>query len=85
MGTRDSGEVIPYSEKTGEVVLRGVTVDLDTDIGQIFVADCCRNVEGQMSDAEIKTKYELTDADWRRLADNSPLLRAVRAELSAAF
>ena len=32
--------------KIGSVVLRGVTVVLDTDVGQAFVADCARHTEG---------------------------------------
>lgn len=59
--------------------LRGVTVALDTDVGQAFIVDCARNIEGLLSDVEIKTKYELSDEDWERLASNAPLLRAVRA------
>lgn len=66
--------------KAGSVVLRGVTVGLDTAVGQAFVVDCARNIEGLMLDHDIKTKYELSDEDWERLATNTPLLRAVRAE-----
>ena len=64
----------------GSVILRGVRVALDTDVGQAFIADCARNIEGLISDLEIKTKYELSDEDWERLASNAPLLRAVRAQ-----
>ncbi len=66
--------------KTGSVALRGIVNDLDTDVGQAFIADCARNTEGLMPDHEIKAKYELSDADWERLAGNTPLLHAVRAE-----
>jgi hypothetical protein len=68
------------TEAGGTVVLRRVTVALDTDVGQAFIADCARNIEGLISDLEIKTKYELSDADWEQLASNSPLLHAVRDE-----
>ena len=64
----------------GNVRLRGLTVALDTDVGQAFIADCARNTEGLISDLEIRTKYELTDKNWERLANNAPLLRAVRAQ-----
>ena len=66
--------------KTGGVVLRGVTVPLDTDVGQQFVTDCARNTEGLMPDSDVKNKWTLTDEDWERLADNALLLQAVRAE-----
>jgi hypothetical protein len=64
----------------GGVVLRGVTVALDTGIGQAFVIDCARNTEGLISDADIKQKYGLSDRAWERLADNTPVMHAVRAE-----
>ena len=74
-GTADPGPV-----KVGNVVLREVTVVLDTDVGQQFIADCARNTEGLMPDSDLKNKWTLTDEDWERLADNAPLLQAVRAE-----
>jgi hypothetical protein len=64
----------------GSVVLRGVTVTLDTEVGQAFVADCTRHTEGLVSDSDIKSKWTFTDEDWKRLADNAFLLQAVRAE-----
>jgi hypothetical protein len=66
--------------KFGSVVLRSVTVALDTDVGQQFVTDCARNTEGLMPDSDVKNKWTLTDEDWERLANNAPLLHAVRAE-----
>jgi hypothetical protein len=73
----DAAEPSPLSD--GSVCLRGVTVSLASDVGEAFIADCARNVEGLLCDVEIKTKYELSDEDWERLASNAPLLRAVRA------
>lgn len=70
----------PGIATASSVVLRGLTVALDTDAGEAFIADCARNTEGLLTDREIKTKYELRDEDWGSLADNTPLLRAVRAE-----
>ena len=64
----------------GSVILRGVRVALTTDLGQMFVVDCARHTEGLMPDHEIKAKYELSDQDWQRLAGNTPVLHAVRAE-----
>ena len=62
------------------VVLRDVRVALDSETGQLFIADCARNIEGLLSDLEIRTKYGLTNEDWAGLAGNSYLLSAVRAE-----
>ena len=75
-----SGAADPGPVKVGSVVLRGVTVALDTDVGQTFVTDCVRHTENLLSDGDIKSKWTLTDEDWQRLADNAPLLQAVRAE-----
>lgn len=62
------------------VVLRGLEVALDTNVGSAFVTDCCRNIEGLLSDAGIKDKWGLSDEDWANLANNKPLLEAIRAE-----
>jgi hypothetical protein len=64
----------------GTVVLRGVSVALDTEVGRAFVIDCVRHTESLVSDSEIKSKWALTDKNWERLADNAPLLLAVRVE-----
>ena len=76
--------LIPSPAADGSVRLRGVPVALDTDVGRAFIADCARNTEGLISDPEIKTKYELNDADWEQLASNAPLLhgRSRRARAS---
>lgn len=70
----------PGPVKVGSVLLRGVSVLLDTDVGQAFIADCCRHTEGLVSDSEVKDKWALSDEAWSGLAANMPLLGAVRAE-----
>jgi hypothetical protein len=64
----------------GSVVLRGVVISLNTEIGQAFIADCARFVEGLLSDHEIQQKWGLTQGDWEGLAQNAPLQKVVRAE-----
>jgi hypothetical protein len=64
----------------GSVQVRGVVIGLDSNVGKAFVVDCARNTEGLISDLEVKTKYELSDAGWEKLANNGPLLHAVQAE-----
>src|SRR5580700_10286951 len=66
--------------QTGSVNLRRVTVALNTDVGGAFITDCARHTERLLSDSEIKDGWGLSDEDWGRLADNAPLLQAVRAE-----
>ena len=78
--TNASSVANPGPVKVGSVRLRGISVLLDTDVGQAFVADCCRHTEGLLSDSEIKSKWALSAEDWAGLAANTPLLGAVRAE-----
>jgi len=61
----------------GSVILRGVKIDLNTDIGAGFTLDCCRHVEELVSPEQLKAKYQLTEEAWRQLADNEPLQQAV--------
>ena len=42
--------------------------------------DCARNLEGALSDAEITGKWGLSEENWASLANNGPLVAAVRAE-----
>lgn len=81
MSLANAGSVTALGPATaGSVILRGVSVLLDSDVGQTFIADCTRHTEGLVSDSDIKTKWMLSDEDWTRLADNAPLLQAVRGE-----
>ena len=65
----------------GTVVLCDSSVSLDSDIGADFVKHCARNVEGIMSETELRTKYQLSDENWAGLATNEQLLHAVRTEV----
>ena len=61
----------------GSVILRGIKIDLDTDIGAGFTLDCCRHIEDLVSAEQLKAKYRLTEEAWRQLADNEPLQQAI--------
>src|SRR5262245_26760405 len=62
------------------VVLRGVAVPLESDIGRAFISDAARNSEGILNDGQITEKYGLTIETWRQLVKNKPLARAVHRE-----
>lgn len=62
------------------VQLRGVDVALDTAVGAAFVGDCARHTERLLTADEVKRKWAIPDHDWERLAGNTALLEAVRAE-----
>src|SRR6516164_10568739 len=61
----------------GTVILRGVTVEVDSDVGQAFTADCVRFVEGIVTEEQLRKKYDLDDDGWRQLASHDALQRAV--------
>jgi hypothetical protein len=58
----------------GHVVLRGHKIEVDSDIGRAFAIDCCRFIEGLITEEALRKKYGLhTDAQWRELSDIEPL------------
>ena len=62
------------------VVLRGVRVPLNSDVGCAFVADCARNRERLFSDAQLQEKYEIDPNDWDSIVKNKPLRLAISRE-----
>jgi hypothetical protein len=52
----------PKTDK-GSVILRGIPVALDTDVGGAFITDCARNTEGLLFDEEIREKWQLGPTD----------------------
>jgi hypothetical protein len=61
----------------GSVVLRGVRIDLDSDIGTGFVLDAVRHIEDLMTAEQLRAKYQLDEDVWRSLATNEPLQYAI--------
>lgn len=64
----------------GDVILRGVPIDLNSDVGHAFVVDATRAAEGLITDRELAEKYELSPADWQSITKDLALGHAVRAE-----
>ena len=46
--------LVDSNSQRGSVVLRGVEIDLDSDIGYGFIVDCSRFCEALLGEAEIK-------------------------------
>jgi hypothetical protein len=68
------------SDSGGTVVLRGRTVNVDSDVGQAFVLDICRHLDELLSADQLRSKYGLSDdGAWAGLAENEPLQRAIAA------
>src|SRR5262249_51242663 len=62
------------------VILRGVRVSLNSDVGLPFIADCSRNRERLFSDNQIREKYDIPETDWNSILKNKPLRLAVSRE-----
>jgi hypothetical protein len=68
----------------GSLILRGVKVDVNSDVGHQFAIDCTRFVEGLITEAQLRKKYALDDSGWQALADHEELQRAVGARRRSA-
>jgi hypothetical protein len=66
--------------ENGSVGIRGVSVNLDSEPAKTFVTECARNIEGLRSDQEIREAWGLDEREWTALADNTPVLNAIKAE-----
>jgi hypothetical protein len=62
------------------IVLNGIKTALDDASGREFVCDCVRAGEGLITDAELREKYAIAAADWRRITKNKSLIQAIRSE-----
>src|SRR5262249_22555595 len=62
------------------VVLRGVVVPLNSDVGMAFTVDCCRNREKIFCDARLQEKYSIDPNDWNDILNNKALRLAISAE-----
>jgi hypothetical protein len=61
----------------GTVNLRGHSVDIVSDVGQAFVTDCVRHIEGLISAELVQKKYQLDEATWEALGPRETLQQAV--------
>jgi hypothetical protein len=66
--------------QNGSIVLYGAEIDLDSPAGREFVTDATRAGEGLCSDDDLKAKYEIAPEDWKDIAQNTTLAKAIRAE-----
>jgi hypothetical protein len=55
-------------------------IDLNSDRGHAFIVDATRAAEGVISDKDLETKYELSAADLRNIAQDPAVGKAIRAE-----
>src|SRR6516164_3280764 len=64
----------------GTVVLRGIQVPLESDVGREFVVSCARNWETLLTDAELCERFGLSLEQWQASGTNKALVRAVQLE-----
>src|SRR5262252_7988590 len=62
------------------VVLRGVSVPLNSDVGGAFITDLSRNKERLFSDQRVCEKYDISETDWTAITQNKAIRLAVNAE-----
>jgi hypothetical protein len=60
------------------IILHGVSVELNSDLGREFTENCVRAGEGLITDRELSEIYELTPADFQAISKDSALIRAIR-------
>jgi hypothetical protein len=64
----------------GTVVLHGIQVPLESDVGREFVVSCARNWEQLLTDADLCDRFGLTLEQWQASGANKALVRAVQLE-----
>jgi len=62
------------------VVLRGISIPLNSDVGGAFLSDCARNRERIFSDEQICEKYGIEPNAWTEIIQNKAVRLAVNAE-----
>ena len=60
--------------------MRGTDVALDSELAKSFAADCARYTEGLLNEQELREAWGLDEQAWVQLAENMPLLLAIKAE-----
>lgn len=63
------------------VTLNNKPESLDSDVAQAFVTNVARVWEGLIDLELVQARYGLTGKAWAALADNVPLVRAVKTEM----
>jgi hypothetical protein len=64
----------------GSIVLRGIQVPLESDVGREYVLACARNWEKLLTDADLCERFGLTLEQWQASGANKPLVKAVQLE-----
>jgi hypothetical protein len=67
-------------EPSAQVILRGISVPLDSDVGKEFIIACSRNWEELLTDIDLCERFGLTSEQWQASVTNKPLVRAVQLE-----
>jgi hypothetical protein len=71
---------LPAAVSRETVVLRGQEVELTSPEGHRLVVACTRAGENLISDADVISEFQISDAEWKAIAANAALGRAIKAE-----
>jgi hypothetical protein len=75
-----ANNIINSSDGSGTVTLRGVAVEIGSDVGREFVIACSRNWEKLLTDADLCERFGLTLEEYQSSGSNKALVRAVQLE-----
>jgi len=62
------------------VVLRGIVIPLESDVGGAFISDCCRNKERILNDSQLCERFGISLDDLKTIHANPAVRLAVNAE-----
>jgi len=62
------------------VLLHGQEVELTSPEGHRLVVACTRAGESLISDADVISEFQISDSEWKAIAANAALGRAIKAE-----
>jgi hypothetical protein len=71
---------VPAASRRDRAPLLTDSTSGESEADKAFITDCARNIEGLRSDQEIKDDWGLDEQGWASLAENVPLLNAIKAE-----
>jgi len=62
------------------VILRGISVPLNSDVGGALITDLARNKERLFSDQQVCEKYDISKSAWTEIIQSKAIRLAVNAE-----
>lgn len=67
--------------QSSQLRLHDNQVELDSELGDAFVEDCARSIEGLITEVTVRLKWGISDAAWLELSASRTLKELVRLKL----